>query len=74
MGKPKLYYGLKDFTLIAKERGLDLNTRALSVYKSRGALPEPKVIVGTGRNAKSGWTKQQIENWINEKLITDEKK
>lgn len=44
--KPIHYYGLKDFSDIVKEEGMDYSTRELSVYKSRQLLPDPTVMIG----------------------------
>ncbi|QQK78023.1 hypothetical protein HUG15_22170 [Salicibibacter cibarius] len=58
--QPVQYYGLKEFADFAKEEGLEYSTRHLSVYKGRGMLPEPTVLIGD----KAGWTREQINEWI----------
>lgn len=60
--KPTRYYGLKDFSDFVKEEGMDYSTRELSVYKSRQLLPDPEVMIGE----RAGWTKEQIDDWINQ--------
>lgn len=60
--KPIHYYGLKDFSDIVKEEGMDYSTRELSVYKSRQLLPDPTVMIGE----RAGQTKEQIDDWINQ--------
>lgn len=60
----KQYYGLKEFADRANERGLKTTTEILSVYKRRGVLPEPVVMIGS----KAGWTLEQIDEWINQRL------
>lgn len=59
----KYYYGLKEFAEISNKNGINTSTEKLSVYRRRGLLPVPTVMIGT----KAGWTKEQIESWIKEK-------
>lgn len=64
--KTEHYYGLKEFADFAFEEGVikaKVPTRALSVYKERGQLPEPVVMIGD----RAGWTKEQIDKWIQER-------
>ncbi|TFJ92524.1 hypothetical protein [Lentibacillus salicampi] len=58
--EPVQYYGLKEMADLAKEEGIQYTTRQLSVYKGRGLLPEPTVMIGD----KAGWTKDQIDEWL----------
>lgn len=58
------YLGLKEFADRANERGLKISMGTLSVYKSRGTLPEPKVMIGN----KAGWTLDQVDKWIDQKI------
>jgi hypothetical protein len=60
----KQYYGLKDFADRANERGINTSTEALSVYKDRGVLPKPAVLIGR----RAGWSMEQIDKWIDERL------
>lgn len=60
----KQYYGLKDFADRANERGIKTTTEILSVYKRRGKLPVPAVLIGT----RAGWSLKQIDKWIDDRL------
>lgn len=65
----KHFYGLKEFANFAHEAGVingKFPTGVLSVYKERGKLPDPVVMIGD----KAGWTKQQIDEWIKERNNT----
>ncbi|MFD1608527.1 hypothetical protein [Oceanobacillus luteolus] len=58
----KQYYGLKDFADRANDKGLKTSTEILSVYRRRGLLPEPAVMIGK----RAGWSMDQIDRWIEE--------
>jgi hypothetical protein len=60
--EPLRFYNLKEFADFSQAHGIDTNHRKLSVYRKRGKLPEPSAYVGN----KAGWTKEQIDSWIEE--------
>ena len=42
---------------------LGIQSATVSGYIKKGMLPEPDVIVGSGRRAARGWTKERILAW-----------
>lgn len=56
-------YGLTEF---AKLLGSHLNCRKMSVYYSRGKLPEPIAFSGSNQS-RPLWTRDQIQQYIKEK-------